>query len=360
MRAVLVIAFAVVLILSTGTSANGPLPGRTVGASSIEAAPSEDSGSASAITAAGTYPVTIRETGLPLGTNWSVSLNESNRSSTSSSIAFAASNGTYRLYTWDVDGYSTFGNLTTTVTVRGAPVNVSLSYVPPRDAGWYFVTFVETGLPFTVYWTAGICAVINGTEYCGGYQGGPGPTHDATGVYGVPNGTYDWTVTLPNITEFPIPLNYPFPSQGVVVVNGSSLIIELTFRFAYPFEFIIQGVPASVAWSLQILNETFTGAGGNGVWLNVEIPNGTYRWLASAPGYQTQNGTATVQGLEDSNTLTITLQALPQPSAPVSWDWLILGLSGGVVVVVGLLLLVLRRRRNTTPPPPPSESLTDE
>lgn len=360
MRAVFVIAFAVALLLSTATSVNGSLPSRAVSASSSEAATSEDPGFASAITAAGTYPVTIRETGLPLGTNWSVSLNESNRSSTSSSIAFGESNGTYRLYTWDIDGYSTFGNLTTTVTVRGAPVNVSLNYVPPRDVGSYFVTYVETGLPFNVYWTVEICPVINGTEYCGQYQEGPGPTHDATGVYGVPNGTYDWTVTLPNITEFPIPLDYPFPSQGVVVVNGSSLIIELTFRFAYPFNFIIQGVPASIAWSLQILNETFTGVGGEGVGLNVEIPNGTYRWIASAPGYQTQNGTATVQGLEDSNILTITLEALPQTSAPFSWDWPIFALGGGVVVVVGLSLLVLRRRRDARPPAPPPESLSEE
>ena len=308
------------------------------------------SGTGTSIATQVTYPVTFTESGLPSGTNWSMSLNETTRSSVSSTITFAEPNGTYPLYTWDVKGYTSYANVST-LRVNGTPITVTVSYFPPRDAGFFYVTFDQTGLALNVYWTVEICAIINETEHCGMSQNFFGPTHNPTGVYGVKNGTYAWTASPSNITEFPIALNYPFPSHGQVVVNGSSVLIHLTFRFAYPFSFVINGLPTSVSWVVQVLNETFTGTGGVNVYLIVEIPNGSFEWNATSPGYRAQNGTVSVLG-QGPNIQAIDFQALPQSSSFPGWAWDALGVVI-VAAVVGLVLLLRRRRRHSVSPPPP-------
>lgn len=351
MRALCILAFAAVVLLSAGVSADSQLSAKFLNAASDTESTSSNFGASSTIAAAGTYLVTVAETGLPLGTEWSVSLNESNRSSTSSTATFTEPNGTYQLYTWDVRGYTSYSNVTS-VTVRGMPVLVSVSYTPPLYAGYYYVTFEETGLPFDVYWTVEFCAVVNGTENCGMGQNFFGPTHDPTGIYGVSNGTFDWEASLSNITESPIAHNVPFPSQGQVVVNGSSLMVDLTFRFSYPSWFDLQGVSSTTSWSFQILNETFTGRGGGQFVL--DIPNGTYDWIVGARGYYSVSGNVTVQGAEVSNVQTITLSALPPPLLGYPWVWPAVG-SVALVAIVCLALFVRRRRRGEVSPPPQSE-----
>lgn len=346
MRAGCILAFAAVVLLSTGALADSQLSVKFLSAAS-DTDSSSTFRSSSATAVAGTYLVTIAETGLPLGTNWTVSLGESNRSSTSSTATFTEPNGTYRLYTWDVRGYTSYSNVTS-VTVRGMPVLVAVSYTPPLYAGYYYVTFEETGLPFNVYWTVEFCAVVNGTEDCNIAQNFFGPTHDPTGIYGVSNGTFDWMASLSNITESPIAHNAPFPSQGQVVVNGSSLMIDLTFRFAYPAWFDLHGVSSTTSWSFQILNETFTGRGGGEFVL--DIPNGTYDWIVSAPGYHSSSGNVTVKGAEVPSVQNITLSALPPPMFGYEWVWLTVGLVA-LVAIVCFALFARRRRRDGDPPP---------
>lgn len=287
------------------------------------------------------YPVMFTESGLPSGTNWSVSLNETTQSSMSSTIAFNEPNGTYHLYPWDVKGYTSYVSVST-LHVNGTSIDVTVSYFPPRDAGFYYVTFVQTGLPFNDFWTVNICAIANGAEECGMGQNFFGPTHNPTGIYGVRNGTYAWTASPSNITEFPIALNYPFPSRGQVTVNGSSLLIQLTFRYSYPFSFVSVGLPSSTSWTLQIFNETFTASGG--VYLNVEIPNGTHAWNATAPGYQAENGTISMQGGRGtgSNVQEIDFQALPPP---FPWVYVTIGVVGTAAIVGVAVVLILRLRR---------------
>jgi len=288
-----------------------------------------------------TYLLTFTEQGLPSGTNWSVSLDETTRSSSSSTITFSEPNGTYQLYTWDVKGYANYNNLTT-LHVNGTPIDVTVSYFPPPDAGFYYVTFGETGLPFNDFWKVEICAVVNGTESCGMGQSYLGPTHNPTGFYGVKNGTYDWIATLSNITEFPIALDYPFPSSGQVAVNGSCLFVHLTFRFSYPFFFEVTGLSGSAALDLQIPNETVTGS-GNGEYL-LMIPNGTYEWNATAPGYRSQNGTISVQGKPMSNVVGINFVALPSTGVGSLWEWIGVGMVIAVVAAVAIFVGFRRRK----------------
>lgn len=289
-----------------------------------------------------TFPVTFTESGLPSGTNWSVSLNETTQSTRSSTIAFEEPNGTYALYTWDLRGYISYTNLTT-LHVSGAPIDITVYYDPPA-AGTYYVTFVQTGLPLNVTWEVQLSAIINGTTEPGGFgQNYFGPTHTiAAGISGVENGTFAWTASPPSVPEWPISTFYPFPSSGTVVVKGSSVLIHITYRYSYPFYFDVAGLPTSARVTLQIPNETVSGSGDGGYLLM--IPNGTYAWNATAAGYRPQNGTVSVQGVPEFDTKEIAFVALPSATTP---SWASIGIGVVIVgIVVAAAVFLLRRRKD--------------
>jgi hypothetical protein len=81
-----------------------------------------------------TYAVTFTETGLPSGTNWSVTLNGLVASSIQSTIVFAEVNGTYLFsfagvagYTISATGYSP-ASTTDALTVSGAAREISVTF----------------------------------------------------------------------------------------------------------------------------------------------------------------------------------------------------------------------------------------
>lgn len=95
-----------------------------------------------------TYPVSFTETGLRLGTLWSITLNQTTLSSTSDNILFSASNGTYSFTVAPVTGYTdvpTSGILTVTGNLVAQPVE----FTPLA----YYVSFSETGLPAGTTWS---------------------------------------------------------------------------------------------------------------------------------------------------------------------------------------------------------------
>jgi len=333
---------AAVLVAATGFNA--------VGITSESPRITSLAGHLASATLPNTFPVKFTEKGLPSGTNWTVSLNETTQSTVSSSITFEEPNGTYQLYTWDVKGYVSYANLTA-LRVSGTPINITVYYNPPA-AGTYFLTFVQSGLPLNIYWEVEINAIINGTVSPDGYwQNYFGPTHTpAPGLNGAENGTYAWTAFHLSEPEWPIASSYPFPSSGTVSVNGSSVLIHLTYRYSYPFFFDVEGLPTGAPFTLQIPNETVTG-NGDGECL-LMIPNGTYAWNATAPGYREQNGTVSVQGLPESNVKEIFFEALP-PGPLSAWAWIEIGAVIAVFVVGAAVLLVRRRRGGRRLPHPP-------
>jgi len=92
-----------------------------------------------------TYQVTFTETGLALGTKWSISLNGTSRNSTGTTIVFNLTNATY--------GYSvpTVGNLSAPggrTTVQGQAVFVTLAFapIPPSSGSSFPWLYVGAGL----------------------------------------------------------------------------------------------------------------------------------------------------------------------------------------------------------------------
>jgi hypothetical protein len=78
------------------------------------------------------FSVSFTEMGLPIGTNWSVTLNGSTQSATATRIVFEEIDATYSYTVGTVDGYTS--NVTTGyVTVAGAPRTVSVSFTPTHE-----------------------------------------------------------------------------------------------------------------------------------------------------------------------------------------------------------------------------------
>ena len=81
-----------------------------------------------------TYDVTFTETGLPVGTAWSVTLNGTDKSSIGSTLTFPEPNGTYPFAVGSVTGYVARPG-SGRVTVSGTPVNLSITFTSPTTSG---------------------------------------------------------------------------------------------------------------------------------------------------------------------------------------------------------------------------------
>lgn len=141
------------------------------------------------------FPVTFTETGLPGGTNWSVTFAGATRSSTGSSIGFTSPNGTFGFTVRGVPGYVATP-ASGTVVVNGTKVVVTILWAKPAV---YPLTFRETGLLTAgLTWTVtvtGLGGVVtkNNTTYR------PPPIVPAQGwiVFLQPNGSATFSVTAP-------------------------------------------------------------------------------------------------------------------------------------------------------------------
>jgi Divergent InlB B-repeat domain len=161
-----------------------------------------------------TYTVTFEETGLPSGTSWSVALNGTSESSTSSSIQFVVTNGTLPFTVTPVTGYT--ANVTGgTVPVHGANRTVLILWTSTSSptSATYSITFVEAGLPVGTNWSV----TLTGT-------GSSRLSSTATSLVftGLPDGTYSYAV--------PAVGNYaPTPSADFVTVSGANVTVHVNF-----------------------------------------------------------------------------------------------------------------------------------
>ncbi|MGC2035022.1 MAG: thermopsin family protease [Thermoplasmata archaeon] len=166
--------------------------------------------SASIVFAPFTYAVTFKETGLPGGTMWSVTVDSVTHSSSTATITgFQEINGTYS-YTATVAGNgSTMGSF----VVSGAPVTVHVAY--------YKITFTESGLPTGTTWQVTTNSV----------------TQSSTGtkiLFYEANGTYSYTIGTIS--------GYHTVDHGTYIVSGTSPTIHSTFApTTYTVKFIETG-----------------------------------------------------------------------------------------------------------------------
>ncbi len=238
--------------------------------------------------ATGGFSVSFDETGLVLGTNWSVTLNGSTNSSSGSVVTFTEPNGSYAYAVGSVAGFTAVpsgGN----VTVAGTAVVVNVTFRPT-----YEVTFLETGLAAGTNWSV----TVNGTSIA------------SNGTYAnftEPNGTYAFTVGTPSGYS-------ASPASGTVTVSGAPVNQSVTFGPLTASTFVVtfgeSGLPAGTNWSVD-LNGTTTPTSGATVAFS--LPNGTYPFtVVPPPGYGAtpSSGTVTVAGASVNETITFAPSAV--------------------------------------------------
>ena len=228
------------------------------------------------------YNVTFTETGLPSGTAWSVTLNGSTLSSTSS-ITFTELNGTYSYTIGPVSGYESSPSLGA-VLVTGYPISVSVAF-SKEIAKNYTVTFTETGLPSGALWNV----TLNGTSR---------NSSSSSIQFSRPNGTYYFSVGIyQGYSSVPYETN--------VTVSGSNVLQAITFtQLTYPVTFTESGLSVGTLWSISIDGKVRSSSTDSIVVLE---PNGSYLYnVDEIKGYSASpaSGAVTVNGVPQNVSIT--------------------------------------------------------
>ena len=177
----------------------------------------------------GQYTVTFTEAGLPSGTSWSVTLNGTTLSSTTTAIVFTEANGTYPYTVGSVTGYTaTPASGSIGVSGRAQSVPITFTSIPPAE---YAVTFTETGLPSGTSWSV---TLAGSTKSSG----------TSTIVFSEPNGTYAYT--LGSVTGFTASV-----TSGSVTVNGAPQGITVAFTAVSPTP-LGPAAPVDYSWLIVL------------------------------------------------------------------------------------------------------------
>jgi hypothetical protein len=225
------------------------------------------------------YNVTFTESGLPAHTNWTVSMNGVNESSSTTSIVFPVRNGSYAYSVNAVPGYTTNPS-GGKVIVAGEPVPESIIFtrVPPPT---YDVSFTESGLESGTNWSV----TLNGTLQ---------NSNSSSLSFQEPNGSYPYTVE-------PVANYTVLPSSGIVTVTGAAPApVKISFHSIGPPRYAItfsqSGLPPTASWWVMFNGTNQSTKAGSIVF---QVPNGTYGYsVGSLADYlaEPSSGSTTVSG----------------------------------------------------------------
>ncbi|HTW56140.1 MAG TPA: hypothetical protein VMG36_06860 [Thermoplasmata archaeon] len=288
------------------------------------------------------YSAEFFESGLPAGTNWTVSvtgngtdqayaLEHQEQSTNNTSMNFSLLNGTYHYVVSKVVGSYFLGRSHGVFVVDGAsPPVVVVSFETPAQ---YTVSFQETGL------TAG----TNWTVHVGGFGGVRiSETVSSTGAdlnVSLPNGTYRFTVGEV--------LGYTFvgASTGHFDVLSSPVTLAVAYAAVgaggfFPVTFNEVGLSSGHHWHITVVathtigHSRSAGQSSNTSSLTFYLQNGTYRYSVPVPrGYtsNTTGGTFTVAGAAVSP-INVTFVPIPRYTVTVTESGLAAGTNWSVLV----------------------------
>ncbi len=276
-----------------------------------------------------TYDLTFQETGIPAGTLWSVNVSGTTLSSTTYTLTFSLTNGTYA-YASAQEVHPNAPGLryqaaapTGTVTVTGQPVTVNVAY----DLQAYLTVSAGNGTrgttsPPSGWFTAGTLVEL---------QAAPLPTFVFSGWLGTGVGSYSGPADPSNLT-----LSQP--------VNETA-----TFSPAPPPAGYVVGTVtppnALIVVGGRVANVSVDGA------FNLSLPPGRYPLNASVAGYVPYQTLVTVLAGK-STAVAISLTPAPSPGTspvfgPPALEALYLILPP--LAIVGLVLFAWHRRRKRRP-----------
>lgn len=212
------------------------------------------------------YRVSFAETGLPVGTPWSVTLGGVTHDATTSDINFTELNGRYLYTIGNVPGWHQ-----TTLAYSGiVVVNGAAGTEPTLDFNevTYVTTFTETGLPSGKAWYVNI---TGGQSY-----GSTGSTIN----FSEPNGTQDYSVATTD-KEYA-----PSDTGGSFQVSAAPTHNSVTFNLVnFSVMFAETGLPNGTEWWVNVSGEPSQGSmAGSQLF---EEPNGTYNYtVGTLVGYR--------------------------------------------------------------------------
>ncbi len=271
--------------------------------------------------------VTFTATGIPQGTVWWVNLTGHSYSSSTNTISFYESNGTYS-YTIATDNKnykpsSFIGQF----TVYGDPVSESVIF----STVTYSVIFTESGLPSGSTWYVNI---TNSSGYLFEES-----SSSATIIFLLINGTY----TFSNSTADKV---FDLSSySGTLTVNGMAVTLNaVTFsKITYTVTFTESGLPAGSTWHVNLTNgQSFSSSIST---ISFNETNGTYSYtIGKVSGFTVSqsSGSVTVNGGSVSKAISFTANpSVKKSSTPSSVSGMELyEMIGAVVAVIGIVLAV--------------------
>jgi hypothetical protein len=232
------------------------------------------------------YPVTFQESGLPSGTSWSVTLQGTKQSSSTSSIVFSPGepNGSYSFTVSSSNLEYTPSPGSGMVGVSGGPASQDITF----SLLSYTVSFTEGGLPGGTTWFV----TLNKVE-----ESSSGNTI----TFNEPNGTYSYTV--PSVNDYA-----PSPGSGKVTVNGASVGVTITFSLVtYTVTFTETGLPTGDGWSVTL--NGFNNSASSSKVIFTEV-NGSYPYTVNSydTRYQPHPTTGTIVVAGKAVTKTVSFQ----------------------------------------------------
>lgn len=277
------------------------------------------------------YTVKFTATGLPSRADWAVSLNHTQISSSVPTISFQEVNGSYPFEVLPPAGYAA-DPMAGFANVSGSDLNetIALGFL-------YNVTFSESGLPTGTNWSVTVGSQVR-------------TSLSTTVVFSEVNGSYSFVIG--SIGPW-----YAQPySNGSFMVSGAPLAVAVPFAFTSAVTFSQTGIPNGTRWTIQVtlgsLAALLSGSGTSwtenvtGPSAVFQLANGTYTYSLSSPGYQTQTGNLTANGMPQTVSVTTSPTGSASGTTFGGWLWVILGVVVAAVVIVVVVLLV-RRRRST-------------
>lgn len=237
------------------------------------------------------YTVAFVEAGLANGTAWSVRLNGTLATSTSSYVDFSEPTG---LFSYDVVpelGYTSdlgSGDL----EVDAENVTVPVTFTPVV----YLLTFEETGLSGNVSWNVSVRGVVHAST--------------ARSLnFSLTDGIYNYSVGSP-------PGFFAASTGGTITILGANVTVLLRFAPTIdPVEFLETGLPTGDSWSVTVGNSTRTSDTSSVVF---GLSDGTYGFAVDPPpGFTATPARGNVTVDNSAVTQDVAFQALPPPEYPV-------------------------------------------
>jgi len=235
-----------------------------------------------------TYLVQFGETGLPGGTQWTVTVHGNGTGqlaaledlvghSYATTLDFMLPNGSYRYSVTPINGsfFVAHSNKGTFVVAGGSPAPLSVVWTTPTA---YAVTFTEKGLPAGMNWSVRVAG-------WGGVHVAEILSSETPNItFYLPNGSYHYVVA--EVIYF----NTPTPSVGVISVTNVSQSFNVGFTPVapgafYPVAFQESGLASGAHWWVRVTaTHTFghsrtVSASSNSTTIFLLLQNGTYRFV---------------------------------------------------------------------------------